>query len=133
MKILIVEDEKDLVKGIAQSLRTEGYVCENAHSFAEASEKISVYDYDCILLDIGLPDESGLRVLEQLKSNGKQDGVIIITAKNAVDDKVRGLNLGADDYLAKPFFMPELIARVSAVIRRKRFDGQNKLSFKEIT
>jgi DNA-binding response OmpR family regulator len=133
MKILIVEDEKDLVKGITQSLRTEGYVCENACSFAEASEKISIYDYDCILLDIGLPDHSGLRVLEQLKSHGKQDGVIIITAKNAVDDKVRGLNLGADDYLAKPFFMPELIARVSAVIRRKRFDGQNKLTFKEIT
>jgi DNA-binding response OmpR family regulator len=133
MKILIVEDEKDLVKGITQSLRTEGYVCENAYSFAEASEKISIYDYDCILLDIGLPDQSGLRVLEELRSKGKQDGVIIITAKNAVDDKVRGLNLGADDYLAKPFFMPELIARVSAVIRRKKFDGQSKLIFKEIT
>jgi DNA-binding response OmpR family regulator len=133
MKVLIIEDEKQLVKSILFALRQEGYICEVAYTAAEASDKVSVYEYDCILLDINLPDGNGLTILEEIKSHHKTDGVIIITAKNSLDDKVRGLNLGADDYLSKPFFMPELIARVSAVIRRKRFDGNNKLSFREIT
>jgi DNA-binding response OmpR family regulator len=133
MKVLIVEDEKQLVKSMVQALRQEGYVCEQAYSAAEANEKVMIFDYDCILLDIGLPDGNGLKILESLKASKKTDGVIIITAKNSLDDKVRGLNLGADDYLSKPFFMPELIARVSAIIRRKRFDGNNKLSFREIS
>jgi len=133
MKILIIEDEKQLVKSIVTALRSEGYVSETAYTAAEADEKIAMFDYDCILLDIGLPDGNGLTVLESLKTQQKTDGVIIITAKNSLDDKVKGLNLGADDYLAKPFFMPELIARVSAVIRRKRFDGSNKIEFREIS
>jgi DNA-binding response OmpR family regulator len=133
MKILIIEDEADLLKSVEQALRNEGYVCEVASTFREANEKILVYDYDCILLDIGLPDGDGLKLLEELKSHQKEDGVIIITARNSLDDKVKGLNLGADDYLPKPFFMPELLARISAVIRRKRFNGQNKLVFNEIT
>jgi len=132
MKILIVEDEKELVKGMAQFLRQESYICEVAYTAAEATEKILIYDYDCILLDITLPDGNGLKVLETLKAHKKSDGVIIITAKNSVDDRVAGLNLGADDYLSKPFYLPELMARVSAVIRRKRFDGNNSLSFNEI-
>ncbi|MGC1239966.1 MAG: response regulator transcription factor [Chryseosolibacter sp.] len=132
MKILIIEDEKQLVKSILLALRNEGYVCEVAYSAAEADEKIVLFEYDCILLDINLPDGNGLNILERIKDNKKTDGVIIITAKNSLDDKVRGLNLGADDYLAKPFFMPELIARVSAIIRRKRFDGSNKVVFHEI-
>src|SRR5689334_22598446 len=102
MKVLIVEDEKQLVKSVVQALRQEGYVCEVAYSAAEASEKIAVFEYDCILLDIGLPDGNGLKILEALKRTNKADGVIIITAKNSLDDKVRGLNLGADDYLSKP-------------------------------
>jgi DNA-binding response OmpR family regulator len=133
MKILIIEDEKQLVKSIAAALRTEGYVCEIAYTAAEAEEKIPIFDYDCILLDINLPDGNGLKILERIKECNKTDGVIIITAKNSLEDKVRGLNLGADDYLAKPFFMPELIARVSAIIRRKRFDGNNKIVFQEIS
>lgn len=133
MKILIIEDEKQLAKSIATALRTEGYVCEAAYTAAEANEKIPMFDYDCILLDINLPDDNGLAILETIKNLNKTDGVIIITARNSVEDKVKGLNLGADDYLAKPFFMPELIARVSAVIRRKRFDGSNKIVFQEIT
>src|SRR6187431_1625719 len=133
MKILIIEDEKELVKSMAQFLRQESYVCEVAYTASEADEKILLFDYDCILLDISLPDGNGLKILEKLKDNHKTDGVIIITAKNSLDDKVKGLNLGADDYLSKPFFMPELIARVSAVIRRKRFEGNNKITFKEIT
>ena len=133
MKILIIEDEKQLVKSMVQFLRQESYVCEVAYTASEANEKILLFDYDCILLDITLPDGSGLQVLEKLKEHNKTDGVIIITANNSLEDKVQGLNLGADDYLSKPFFMPELIARVSAVIRRKRFDGNNKISFHEIT
>ncbi|MGC3947041.1 MAG: response regulator transcription factor [Chryseolinea sp.] len=133
MKILIIEDEKELVKSMTQFLRQESYVCEVAHTATEAGEKILMYDYDCILLDLSLPDGSGLKVLESLKASKKTDGVIIITAKNSLEDRVAGLNLGADDYLAKPFYMPELMARVSAVIRRKRFDGNNTLAFHEIT
>jgi len=132
MKILIVEDERELVKSMAQFLRQESYVCEIAYTASEANEKILLYDYDCILLDISLPDGSGLKILETLKANNKSDGIIIITANNSLDDRVAGLNLGADDYLSKPFYLPELSARVSAIIRRKRFDGNNKISFHEI-
>lgn len=133
MKILIIEDEQSLVKSMAQYLRQESYVCEIAYTAHEANEKILLFEYDCILLDINLPDGNGLKILETLKESNKTDGVIIITAKNSLDDKVRGLNLGADDYLSKPFFLPELVARVSAVIRRKRFDGNTKITFHEIT
>jgi len=133
MKLLIIEDEKQLVKSMAQFLRQEGYVCEIAYTASEANEKILLFDYDCILLDISLPDGNGLKILEKLREKNKADGVIMITAKNSLDDRVKGLNLGADDYLPKPFFMPELNARISAVVRRKRFDGNNKIAFQEIT
>ena len=132
MKILIVEDERELVKSMAQFLRQESYVCEVAYTISEAEEKILLYDYDCILLDISLPDGNGLKVLESLRKNKKDDGVIIITAKNSLDDRVSGLNLGADDYLAKPFYLPELSARISAIIRRKHFGGSSRIEFNEI-
>jgi DNA-binding response OmpR family regulator len=132
MKILIIEDEKELVKSMTQFLRQESYVCEVAATEKEALEKVIMFSYDCILLDIGLPDGSGLNILRKLKEANKTDGVIIITAKNSLDDRVQGLNLGADDYLSKPFFLPELSARVSAIIRRKHFDGNNKIMFHEI-
>ncbi|MBA4057773.1 MAG: DNA-binding response regulator, partial [Marivirga sp.] len=132
MKILIIEDEKQLVKSMAQFLRQESYVCEVAYTASEANEKILLFDYDCILLDISLPDGNGLKILEKLKKNNKTDGVIMITAKSSFDDRITGLNLGADDYLPKPFYLPELSARISAVIRRKRFDGNNKILFHEI-
>lgn len=132
MKILIIEDEKELVKSMAQFLRQESYVCEVAYTESEGREKILLFDYDCILLDISLPDGNGLKILQLLKENSKTDGVILITAKNSMEDKIKGLNLGADDYLPKPFYLPELSARISAVIRRKRFDGNNKLTFNEI-
>lgn len=133
MKVLIIEDESHLVKSMARALRQEGYICETASSVSEADEKVLVFDYDCILLDIGLPDGNGLRLLEKLKESNRADGVIIITAKNSLEDKVLGLNLGADDYLSKPFYMPELLARVSAIIRRKQFGGNNKIIFQEIS
>ena len=132
MKILIIEDEKQLVKSMAQFLRQESYVCEVAYTASEANEKILLFDYDCILLDITLPDGNGLKILEKLRENHKTDGVIMITAKGSFDDRIAGLNLGADDYLPKPFYLPELSARISAIIRRKRFDGNNKISFHEI-
>lgn len=133
MKILIVEDERELVKSIVQYLRQESYICEVAYTAKDAEEKISVHDYDCILLDITLPDGNGLAILESLKKGGKLEGVIIISAKNSIDDKIKGLNLGADDYLPKPFHLSELGARVSAVIRRKRFEGNNTVTFHEMT
>lgn len=117
---------------MAQFLRQESYVCEIAYTASEANEKILLFDYDCILLDISLPDGNGLKILETLRANKKTDGVIMITAKSSFDDRIAGLNLGADDYLPKPFYLPELSARISAVIRRKRFDGNNKISFHEI-
>lgn len=133
MKILIIEDEKELVRSMAQFLRQESYICEIAYTASEANEKILIYDYDCILLDISLPDGNGLQILESLKAANKTDGVILITAKGSLEDRIKGLNLGADDYLPKPFYLSELSARVSAIIRRKRFDGNNKITFHEIT
>jgi DNA-binding response OmpR family regulator len=133
MKILIIEDEKELVKSMVQFLRQESHVCEIAYTINDAREKILLYEYDCILLDINLPDGNGLQLLEELKTSNKKDGVIVITAKNSLDDRVKGLNLGADDYLSKPFYLPELSARISAVIRRKQFEGNTKLIFHEIT
>jgi DNA-binding response OmpR family regulator len=123
MKVLIIEDEKELSKSIVAYLKAETYSCEVANNFKAAMEKTESFDYDCILLDISLPDGNGLQVLKELKANHKTDGVIIISARDSMDDKIAGLNLGADDYLPKPFHLPELSARIAAVIRRRRFDG----------
>lgn len=106
-------------------LEQENYVCEVAADRYAALEKIELYDYDCILLDITLPDGSGLDILKELKANNKTDGVLIISARNALNDRVEGLQSGADDYLPKPFHLSELSARVAAIIRRKNFGGNN--------
>ena len=132
MKILIIEDEKELAKDIAKYLSGENYLCEVAASFNQAADKISAYQYDCILLDLMLPDGDGLRLLETLKKENKQDGVIIISAKNSIEDKVKGLQIGADDYLAKPFHHSELSARIHSVIRRKQFNNSNLIEQNEI-
>jgi DNA-binding response OmpR family regulator len=124
MKILIIEDEIELCKSIVAYLKAETYSCEVADNFKTAIEKTESFDYDCILLDISLPDGNGLQVLKELKANNKSDGVIIISARNSMDEKIAGLNLGADDYLPKPFHLAELSARIAAVIRRRRFDGR---------
>jgi DNA-binding response OmpR family regulator len=133
MKILIVEDEQELAKSMVHYLRQESYVSEVASTEEEALEKVALHEYDCILLDIALPDGNGFTILEKLKKEKKLEGVIIISAKNSLDDKIKGLNLGADDYLAKPFHLSEMGARISAVIRRKRFHGNNSISFHELT
>lgn len=132
MKILIVEDEIALLNAIADSLAKEHFVIETASDFHAASEKINVYDYDCILLDIMLPHGSGLQLLEQLKGAGKSGNVIIISAKDSLDDKLKGLELGADDYLTKPFHIAELNARIKAVIRRNKLDGKNTLEIANV-
>ncbi len=124
MKILIIEDEAALRDTIATSLEQEQYIVETAADYDSALEKTGVYEYDCILLDIGLPGGSGLSILEELKKENKTEGVIIISAKNSLDDKVAGLDLGADDYLPKPFHMAELLARVRSLFRRKKMEGQ---------
>ena len=133
MKILIVEDEKELSKSMVTYLQRESYTCDVAYSFKVGMEKMESFDYDCILLDISLPDGNGLQILKALKDDDKLDGVIVISAKNSLDDKIAGLNLGADDYLPKPFHLSELSARISAVIRRKRFKGSNVLVLNELT
>jgi DNA-binding response OmpR family regulator len=132
MKILIIEDEKELAASIATYLKGESYVCEFATTFKEAIAKTGIYEYDCILLDLMLPDGDGLKILEALKQDNKQDGVIIISAKDAIEDKITGLKLGADDYLPKPFHLSELSARIYAIIRRKQFGNANKIQVNEL-
>lgn len=118
MKLLIIEDDASLSEIMCRALRSEGYVVESAATFFDADDKIAGYSYDCILLDIMLPDGNGLKLLEHIKALDKGDRVIIISARDSIDDKVAGLDLGADDYLAKPFYMAELSARIKSVLRR---------------
>ncbi|WP_341224888.1 response regulator transcription factor [uncultured Arcticibacterium sp.] len=132
MKILVVEDEPEMQKLLTQFLHDENYVVEVADNFLTGMDKISAYDYDCILLDITLPGGSGLDLLRELKSLEKADSVIIISAKDSIEDKVRGLDLGADDYLTKPFHITELNARIKSVIRRKKKDGKSLLIMENV-
>ena len=133
MKILVVEDEDSLRETIIRSLEKERYTVESAATFNEAGMKLNDYDYDCVVLDIMLPGGSGLTLLEELKKRRKRDSVIIISAKDSIEDKVTGLDLGADDYLTKPFHLAELNARVKSVIRRKQQDGDLSLRVGNIT
>lgn len=133
MKLLIIEDEKGLRESVEAYFTEAGNLCEVASTFAIAREKINLYRYDCILLDITLPGGNGLSLLETLKKNNFPDGVLIISAKNSLEDKLNGLDIGADDYLTKPFHLSELRARVTAIIRRKSFGGNNLLKFNEIS
>lgn len=133
MKILVVEDEDSLRETIIRSLEKERYTVESAATFNEAGMKLNDYDYDCVVLDIMLPGGSGLTLLEELKKRRKRDSVIVISAKDSIEDKVTGLDLGADDYLTKPFHLAELNARVKSVIRRKQQDGELSLRVGNIT
>jgi DNA-binding response OmpR family regulator len=133
MKILIIEDDDSLREIITRGLLDEGYIVESAANYSDANDKIAGYSYDCILLDIMLPDGNGLCLLEHIKSLKKRDHVIIISARDSLDDKVTGLDLGADDYLAKPFYMAELSARIKSVLRRSANADGNKLKAGNIT
>jgi DNA-binding response OmpR family regulator len=132
MKILVIEDEKELLSTLSSFLRTVGYVCEEAATYQEGEEKISLYEYDCILADIGLPDGSGLQLVELLKLKALNTGVMIISAKNSLEDKIQGLDIGADDYLTKPFNLSELNARIRSILRRRKFEGKKEIEFHEI-
>lgn len=132
MKLLIVEDESELAEDISEFLSGQNYLCELASNYQDAIEKINLYHYDCILLDIMLPGGDGIQILEEIKRLKKQDGVIIISAKNSIEDKVKGLEIGADDYLSKPFHHSELAARIHSVIRRKHFDNSNVIVQNEL-
>lgn len=132
MKVLIIEDNPDLALNIQEFLLKEGYVCELSSTLYQAQEKLIAFQYDCIVLDIMLPDGSGLDLIQYIKANKVKSHVLIISAKNALDDKVQGLELGADDYLTKPFHLPELNARLKAIYRRNMLDGDNTISFNEI-
>ena len=132
MKILIVEDEPAIAKSIADYMTPNSFMCESAATATVAMEKIELYSYDCILLDLMLPDGDGFEVLKQLRRLKKTDGVIIISAKEALDTRIEGLQLGADDYLTKPFHLSELLVRIQAIIRRKNFNGNNTVAFHEI-
>ncbi len=132
MKILVVEDEAELCKSIGAYLSDENYLCEFASTFQEAMDKIDYYEYDCVLLDLMLPGGDGIRILEEIKAQKKLEGVIIISAKNSLEDKIKGLKIGADDYLAKPFHLSELAARIYSVIRRKNFGNTNIIEQNEL-
>ena len=133
MKILIVEDDASLREIINRALVAEGYVVETASTFFEADSKLAGYSYDCILLDVMLPDGSGLKLLEHLRALGKRENVIIISARDSVEDKVTGLEFGADDYLPKPFHTAELLARVKSVLRRGRTAGELSINLGNVS
>lgn len=133
MKILIIEDETEITKSIIGYFKPNGVQCETAGRYGEALDKIGMYEYDCILLDLMLPDGDGFDILKELKKQNKTEGVIIISAKETLDTRIEGFNLGADDYLTKPFHLSELLVRMQALVRRKNFKGNNVVSFNEIS
>ncbi len=132
MKILIIEDEAELLTTAKKYLHAEGHVCEGASTFREGFERIIMYQYDCVVADIGLPDGNGIKLVEKLKSTSPDTGIIIISARNSLQDKVLGLDVGADDYLTKPFHLSELNARIKSILRRRKFHGSKEIVFNEI-
>lgn len=127
MKILVIEDERELSQNIVSYLSTDNYRCEQAYTFEKALEKISLYNYDCILLDLNLPGGDGMRILDEIKRLDIDSGVIIISARDSLDDRIEGLKIGADDYLAKPFSLSELGIRIYALMRRRKFSHNNTM------
>ncbi|OJV17597.1 MAG: DNA-binding response regulator [Dyadobacter sp. 50-39] len=132
MKILVVEDEKGLAESITDYLSREGFVCEVANTFWQADEKISLYQYDCTIVDLTLPDGNGFDIIQTLKKIAAATGIIIISARNTLEDKLKGLEIGSDDYITKPFHLSELNARVKSLIRRRNFGGNNDMTWKDI-
>jgi DNA-binding response OmpR family regulator len=133
LKLLVIEDEQGLRENITTYFNDDGSVCESCADLRSAIDKLAIYEYDCVLLDIGLPDGEGFAVLDYLSTEKKNESVIVISARNSLDDKIKGLNTGADDYLTKPFHLAELKARVDAVFRRKTGSTNNLLVFNEIS
>lgn len=132
MKILVVEDNIELLEDIRDFLEREGNVCEIAPDYKTAYMKVGIFPYDILVVDITLPDGNGLDIIREIKKENIDVGIIIVSAKNALQDKVYGLQIGADDYLTKPFYLPELNARINALYRRKVYKGSNEIIFNEI-
>ena len=132
MKLLLIEDEKELRQSIISYLSHEGYVCEVARNFSEGQEKINTYEYDCFIVDLMMPGGNGLDLIQEIKSKNIKGGIIIISAKNTLEDRIKGLDLGSDDYLTKPFHLSELNARLKSIVRRRQFDGNKDIIFNEI-
>lgn len=132
MKVLIIEDEPALQQSIQTYLEQQGFICEAVHDFRKGIEKVRQFQYDCVVVDIGLPYGSGLDIVKELKNMESRSGIIIISAKHALEDKLKGLELGSDDYLTKPFHLSELNARIHAIIRRRNFGGNKAIMFNEI-
>jgi len=132
MKLLIVEDNFQLADDLSRFLTEHGFIVEIADTLEDAKEKVELYHYELIILDIGLPDGSGLDIIKLLKDKNSDAGILIVTAKNAIEDKVKGLELGADDYITKPFHKAELNARIRSIIRRKKFNGSNIIVINKI-
>lgn len=133
MNLLVIEDEIDLLESITEFLTSENFTVEAVSSYTAAEDKVEFYDYDCVIVDIGLPGGSGLDIIRTLKRKNRDAGVIIISAKDSLNDKLSGLDIGADDYLTKPFHLSELNARIKSIIRRRGLRGQNEARFNEIT
>ncbi|MCF8303359.1 MAG: response regulator transcription factor [Bacteroidales bacterium] len=132
MKILIIEDERDLLDSIVSYLKGEGFLCEQAPDYLTAEDKLAVHEYDLVILDITLPDGNGLELIKNIKNLHTQTGILIISAKNSLDDKLKGLDFGADDYITKPFHLAELNSRINAINRRRNLQGKERLTFHEI-
>jgi DNA-binding response OmpR family regulator len=132
MKILIIEDEKELLATIKNYLESEGFLCETAFSYFEAEDSLSVFNYDIIVLDLTLPGGNGLDLIKLIKERNRQAGLLIVSAKNSLDDKIKGLDMGADDYISKPFHLAELNSRIKSLVRRRHFNGTNELIYNEI-
>lgn len=132
MNILIIEDEREIAGAIVCFFNAEKYVTECACDYASAMEKLQLYEYDCVVVDITLPDGNGLDIIRYIKNKGLDCGIVIVSALSSIDDKIQGLDIGADDYLAKPFSLPELNARVKSVIRRRKFEGHKDYLFHEL-
>jgi DNA-binding response OmpR family regulator len=132
VKVLTVEDEIELSETISAYLKLNGHLCEIANDLMQARDKIASSEYDCILVDLGLPDGNGLDLIKMIKDQKSEAGILVISAKNSLDDKILGLEIGADDYLSKPFHLSELNARIKSIYRRRNFSGNTNLNFNEI-
>lgn len=133
MKVLVVEDNGELMDSVSNALTNEGFVCETCIDFASADEKIRLYEYDVLVVDINLPDGSGLQLIKTIKAEKPSTGIIVISARNSLDNKIEGLETGADDYLTKPFDVAELIARIRSLLRRRQFGGTDLVRFGDLT
>lgn len=130
---MLIEDNLELASSISEFLAREGYICEVSYNIRDAQDKLISFQYDCVLLDIMLPDGNGLQILSFMRQERVQSSILILSAKNSLDDKIAGLEEGADDYLTKPFHLPELHARLRAIYRRKKLNGSNMITFNEIS